>query len=144
MSTHDPIHDPFDDPFEGDLSFGDFVARVEREMCHARPIARDLNRQLTNLLGPCPVTVDGRWVRLVVSDNDPEGEVVFAQLPVHEALRLATALARISEEIDVNDVRRSLPASRKYEVHILPLHVAGASDSPTTAQFGSRFHRKGL
>ncbi len=142
MSTHEPIHDPFD-PFEGDLSFGTFVAQTERELCHSRPIANDLNRHLTDLLGPCPVTADGHWVCLVVSEDSPEGEVVFAQLPVHEALRLSTALANIALEVDVHDIRQSLPASRKYEVRLLPYHAADASVSSRVIGFGSRFHRKG-
>lgn len=142
MSTHDPINDHFDDPFGG--SSGELVTRIERELCHSRPIVNDLNRSLTDLLGPCPVTADGHWVTLVVSDENPDGDVAFPQLPMHEALRLSTALAHIDAEVDLNDIRQSLPQSRKYEVHVLPLHMATDPGAARTSGLGSRFHGKAL
>lgn len=143
MSTHDPIHDPFNDPTEGSSSSSDVVARIEHEVCHSQPIVRDLNRHLTDLLGACPITADARWVNLLVTDDNPEGAVVFPHLPVHEALRLTTALRQIALEVDFGGLRDSLPKSRSYSLFDLTMPATFVVGPHDTVGTGSKFHRKG-
>ena len=89
------------DSFPNDPSWSPDQQSIQHQVRHCEPVTRDLNRHLTDLLGRCPVTIDGRWVQLVESRSYADGEVVFPALPVKEALRLATALQTISIEVSL-------------------------------------------
>jgi hypothetical protein len=119
------------DSFPNDPSWSPDQQSVEHQVRHCEPVARDLNRHLTDLLGRCPVTTDGRWVQLVESSAYTDGEVVFPALPVKEALRLATALQAISIEVSLSDVRSVIPAPGVY---------APSSFAASIEQGASRFH----
>ncbi len=124
--------DPFPyDSFPNDPSWSPNQHAIQHHVRHCEPVTRDLNRHLTDLLGRCPVTVDGRWVQLVESSTYSDGEVVFPALPVKEALRLATALQTISIEVSLSDVRGVIPAPGVY-------HPSALALAPTTRP--SRFH----
>jgi len=119
------------DSFPNDPSWSPDQQSIQHQVRHCEPITRDLNRHLTDLLGRCPVTTDGRWVQLVESHSYADGEVVFPALPVKEALRLATALQNISIEVSLSDVRGVIPAPGVY-------HPSALALAPTTGP--SRFH----
>lgn len=119
------------DSFPNDPTWSIDLHTIEHHVRHCEPVTRDLNRYLTDLLGQCPVTPDGRWVRLVESTTYPDGEVVFPSLPVKEALRLATALQTISIEVSLSDVRGVIPAPGIY-------HPSALALAPTVGT--SRFH----
>lgn len=81
----------------------------------AGPVIRDLNRNLTALLGPCPATADGRWVE--AKETFPGAwTVVFPDLGLDQALRLSTALAKIDETVGLAAVARDLPATVTYDL----------------------------
>ena len=81
----------------------------------AGPVARDLNRNLTALLGPCPATVYGRWVHL--RESFPGAwNVTFPELGLDQALRLSTALATIDEKVGLGTVARELPSVAHYDL----------------------------
>ena len=119
------------DSFPNDPSWSPDQQSIQHQVRHCEPVTRDLNRHLTDLLGRCPVTIDGRWVQLVESRSYADGEVVFPALPVKEALRLATALQTISIEVSLSDVRGAIPAPGVY-------HPSALALAPTTGP--SRFH----
>ncbi|MBM3638612.1 MAG: hypothetical protein FJW98_04160 [Actinobacteria bacterium] len=119
------------DSLPNDPSWSPDQQSIQHQVRHCEPITRDLNRHLTDLLGRCPVTTDGRWVQLVESHSYADGEVVFPALPVKEALRLATALQTISIEVSLSDVRGVIPAPGVY-------HPSALALAPTTGP--SRFH----
>jgi len=103
------------------------LTNLHHRVTSVEPIARDLNRHLIDLLGPCPVVVSeegvaGSWVT-IVEDQEGNHLVQLPLLPVTEALRLSSALAALARETDFSDVRRSLPSSVQYH---LPFIVSSA------------------
>lgn len=103
------------------------LTNLHHRVTSVEPIARDLNRHLIDLLGPCPVVVSeealaGSWVT-IVEDEKGNHLVQLPLLPVTEALRLSSALAALARETDFSDVRRSLPSSVQYQ---LPFIVSSA------------------
>lgn len=60
----------------------------------ARAVFRDLNRNLIDLLGPCPETVDGAWVT-VRSGEDGALVAGLPELSSAAALRVSSVLAAI-------------------------------------------------
>lgn len=91
----------------------------------AGPVVRDLNRNLTALLGPCPATADGRWAE--AKETFPGAwTVVFPGLGLDQALRLSTALAKIDESVGLAAVARELPAAASYDLSRV-LHTAPAA-----------------
>lgn len=104
------------------------ITHIDGEGAHhdgAGPVVRDLNRNLTALLGPCPATVDGRWVE--VKESFPGAwTVVFPDLALDQALRLSTALAKIDESVGLAAVARELPAAASYDLSRV-LHTAPAT-----------------
>lgn len=96
------------------------LTNLHHRVTSVEPIARDLNRHLVDLLGPCPVVVSeealtGSWVT-IVEDEEGNHFVQLPLLPVTEALRLSSALAALGRETDFSDVRRSLPSSVQYHL----------------------------
>lgn len=81
----------------------------------AEPVLRDLNRNLNDLLGSCPLTADGSWV--VLRESTPGVWCLsFPDLPVAAALRLSTALAQIDERVGLAAVAKELPAPQRYDL----------------------------
>jgi hypothetical protein len=88
--------------------------QVHHRVTTVEPIARDLNRHLTDLLGPCPVADSnnqqvGSWVR-IVQDDDGNFLLQLPVLPLSHALRVSSALATLSQQLSFSDVRTSLPS----------------------------------
>lgn len=119
------------DSFPTEASWAATAERIEHQVRHCHPVTRDLNRHLTDLLGPCPVTGDGRWVHFVESVDFVDGAVEFPALPVNEALRLATALQTINADLELSEVRSRIPAAGVY---------APSSFAASVEQGVSRFH----
>lgn len=111
------MHESIDETPEHELTGGvvDVITRMEAEVLHATPIARDLNRHITDLLGVCPVTDDGQWLTLV-EQSPGEYCVALPMLPLHEALRLSTALNHIDEIVGLSKIKQGIPASISYKV----------------------------
>lgn len=69
----------------------------EARQASARAVFRDLNRNLVDLLGPCPATTDGAWVVL-----RPSGPGVWVaglpDLSVADALRVSTLVADLGAQ----------------------------------------------
>ncbi len=84
-------------------------------MTSIEPIARDLNRHLTDLLGACPVGDTGAWV-LIVEDNVGNILLQLPTLPTKEALRISTALDVVATFVDPLEIRASLPSATQYEL----------------------------
>lgn len=105
MST-DPFNqtpDPAAGLSETDVqSLASAFADTEFRAQHAEPVVRDLNRNLTDLIGECPNTATGGWFTL----NDDMSIAIHADLV--DALRLSTAFQRIIEQIEVAALRRQV------------------------------------
>jgi hypothetical protein len=104
------------------------LTNLHHRVTSVEPIARDLNRHLVDLLGPCPVVVSeeataGSWVT-IVEDEEGNHLLQLPLLPVAEALRLSSALAALARETDFSHVRRSLPSPVQYH---LPFFVFSAA-----------------
>lgn len=116
MSTN-PI-DPSDEPSAGFPS-GEIESLVTALSCtefrvqQTEPVVRDLNRHLTELIGPCPAGPAGNWVTL----ND-DGTTSF-HLEVGDVLRLSTAFEKIASTVALDDVRRSLPSRQSLHHHLV-------------------------
>jgi|GEM_PF-1912554 len=115
------------------------LTNLHHRVTSVEPIARDLNRHLVDLLGPCPVVVceegvAGSWVT-IVEDQEGNHLVQLPLLPVTEALRLSSALVALARETDFSDVRRSLPSSVQYHLpfFVLP-HVTKVSGHVSAVQ----------
>jgi len=100
-------------------NFDIVLNRVHQRVTSVEPVARDLNRHLVDLLGPCPATTangeETSWVTIV---EDATGNHLL-QLPllsVTEALRVSTALATLARSVDFSDVRRTLSPSSQYRL----------------------------
>jgi hypothetical protein len=102
-----------------DSNFDLVLNRVHQRVTSVEPIARDLNRHLVDLLGPCPVvTAEGAqrsWV-IIVEDDNGNHLLQLPLLSVTEALRLSTALAELARLVDFSNVRRALPSSSQYHL----------------------------
>lgn len=99
------------------------LTNLHHRVTSVEPIARDLNRHLIDLLGPCPVVVGtderaGAWVT-IVDDGEGQSLIQLPPLPVAEALRLSTALAALARDINFSEVRRALPASVHYRLPLV-------------------------
>ena len=84
-------------------------------MTSIEPIARDLNRHLTDLLGACPVGDTGAWV-LIVEDNVGNILLQLPTLPTKEAVRISTALRAVATIVDPYEIRTSIPSPGQYEL----------------------------
>jgi hypothetical protein len=63
----------------------------------AKAVFRDLNRNLVDLLGPCPATVDGSWV--VVRPSGPGvWTAALPDLTVEQALRMSTLVVGLGAQ----------------------------------------------
>jgi hypothetical protein len=102
-----------------DSNFDLVLNRVHQRVTSVEPIARDLNRHLVDLLGPCPaVTAEGvqrSWV-IIVEDDNGNHLLQLPLLSVTETLRLSTALAELARLVDFSNVRRALPSSSQYHL----------------------------
>lgn len=92
MTTHDSIPAGSVPPED----IGTALEAVHLLATSVEPAARDLNRTLTDLVGPCPVGDDGAWTRIVVDDGGRHF-VQLPTLPLDVALRLSTAVAAVAD-----------------------------------------------
>jgi hypothetical protein len=111
-----PEHSNRVDAQELDLVF----AKIHHRVTSVEPVARDLNRHLVDLLGPCPVVIAGEtsecsWVTVIEDDNG-NFLLQLPLLPVTESLRLSTALAELAKTTDFSSIRRTLPSSAQYQL----------------------------
>lgn len=97
---------------------------VEVLVQEIEPKARELNRQLTSLLGRCPGDPEGRWVTIGRDEND---EVVFqlGSIDPGAALHLVARLSEVSEILE--DTVPQYVSSRPYESDLGPLVVGDAA-----------------
>jgi len=114
------------------------LAKVHHRVTSVEPVARDLNRHLVDLLGPCPVlstgeTLESSWVTVVEDDNG-NFLLQLPLLPITESLRLSTALYELAKTNDFSSIRQTLPSSAQYSLPFIvsePVtrasgHVSGA------------------
>jgi hypothetical protein len=94
----------------------------------AKAVLRDLNRNLTDLLGPCPSTVDGAWV---VLRPGAAGTWVagLPDLSVADALRISTVIASLD---DVRSAPAPIPSSSPSVAHVFDTYFEIGSSVPVS------------
>lgn len=99
------ISDSFRDPSHGSEPDGtrpdapeisEALDRVQFRVQHIDPIVRDCNRNMADLLGPCPNTDSGNWITL-----DEDLNVTVGVSDVVDVARLGAVLEDISRRIDL-------------------------------------------
>ena len=113
-------HQPF--PENNDLN--QVYLTIEMKYLDLEPKARELNRHLTELLGPCPGNAQGQWA-FVAHDESGTFHIALESIPVHKALFLVARLAEISEL--VVDELREVASNTPYQPNLGPSIVGDAA-----------------
>lgn len=96
-SFRDPSHGSEPDDTRPDApEISEALDRVQFRVQHIDPIVRDCNRNMTDLLGPCPNTASGNWITV-----DDDLNVTVGVSDVVDVARLGAALEDISRRIDL-------------------------------------------
>lgn len=99
-------------------------AEIEKRYLDLEPKARELNRHLTELLGPCPGNADGQWT-FVSHDESGEFHIALESIPANKVLVLVARLAEISEL--VVDELREVASNKNYQPNLGPSIVGEAA-----------------
>ena len=91
------------------------LAELHHKITSIEPIARDLNRHLTDMLGACPVGDTGSWV-VLVEDNAGNILLQLPTLPSKEALRISTAFNVVATYVQPSKIKSAIPTSTQYEL----------------------------
>lgn len=95
-------------------------------------VTDELNLMLTQLLGQCPSSSDGKWAHCSTSDEFLEPVIVFPAMPMPDAQKLVAILADINTQREesksghtpkasyqASDTANSLPADAPtYKYHL--------------------------
>ena len=113
-------HQPF--PKNDDLS--EAHVEIEKHYLDLEPKARELNRHLTELLGPCPGNPQGQWA--FVSHNElGEFHIALESIPANKVLVLVSRLSEISAL--VVDELREVASNKNYQPNLGPSIVGEAA-----------------
>jgi hypothetical protein len=108
------------------------ASHIENDILDLEPKARELNRHLVALFGPCRTSETGCWVSIHRTQN---GEVCFAVEPISSD-KVLSVVARLSEiESILEDSEPSFPASKFYQSDLGPAIIgegAALSSVPGT------------
>jgi hypothetical protein len=119
-------------PFPENNSLEGAYQEIEKNFLDLEPKARDLNRHLTDLLGPCPGNVEGQWA-FVAHDSAGNFHIALESIPTHKVLAL---VARMSEIADlISDEIAFTSHGAQYQPNLGPLIVGDAAQLksiPTT------------
>lgn len=113
-------HQPF--PENDDLHQAHLA--IEMKYLDLEPKARELNRHLTELLGPCPGNTQGQWA-FVAHDESGTFHIALESIPAHKVLFLVARLAEISEL--VVDELREVASNTPYQPNLGPSIVGDAA-----------------
>ena len=98
-SFRDPSHGSEPDDTRPDApEISEALDRVQFRVQHIDPIVRDCNRNMVDLLGPCPNTASGNWITV-----DDDLKVTVGLRDIVDITRFGTALAEIARRIDLAD-----------------------------------------
>ncbi|MSO60469.1 MAG: hypothetical protein EXQ63_09120 [Ilumatobacteraceae bacterium] len=96
------------------------------------PVTDELNLMLTQLLGQCPSSSDGKWTHCSASDESLEPVIVFPAMPMPDVQKLVSILTAINKQREesksghtykasyqASDAANSLPADApSYNYHL--------------------------
>ena len=119
-------------PFPENTNFEEAYQEIEKNFLDLEPKARELNRHLVDLLGPCPGNPDGQWA-FVAHDTEGKFHIALESIPVHKVLGLVARMSEITKLISDEFAFNS--HGTQYQPNLGPIIVGDAAQLksiPTT------------